>query len=377
MVRTVLIAAFSAFFLAAPGFGQAAKAPPSDALESLRQRAGQGDARAQVELGSRYEHGNGVARDYAEARRWYRKAAEQGDAHGQYSLGSMYEYGIGGAPNCTEALPWYRKAAAQGDAPAHCSLGFRPRFLTGVEPDKAEELRWCLKAAEQGNVHAQYTLGLMYEGAGGIAQQDYAEAVRWFRKAAEQGDADAQSTLGNIYFDGRGVAQDFAEAARWFHCPKPAEEILAGCKEITSEDLPEGARALLEKMGCDVPPGSNYDYGGAVDLNGDGSPEYQICCHEAPHGPCGSVLIGKVGTEWKDLAPSQEGLCGFAIACRGLIVLESQRAGFHDICLSDICAPGTGTGGAPCPRMILQFDGGQYREIDARPPQPPSDGGAR
>jgi uncharacterized protein len=33
--------------------------------------------------------GRGVARDYAEAVRWYRKAAEQGDADAQCDLGNM------------------------------------------------------------------------------------------------------------------------------------------------------------------------------------------------------------------------------------------------------------------------------------------------
>jgi len=45
----------------------------------------------------------------------------------------------------------------------------------------------------------------------GVAQ-DYVEAVKWFRKAAEQNEADAQFNLGICYFIGRGVAKDEAEA---------------------------------------------------------------------------------------------------------------------------------------------------------------------
>ena len=48
--------------------------------------AEQGDADAQNKLGDMYYDGEGVARDYAEARRWYRKAAEQGFADAQYNL---------------------------------------------------------------------------------------------------------------------------------------------------------------------------------------------------------------------------------------------------------------------------------------------------
>ena len=43
----------------------------------------------------------------------------------------------------------------------------------------------------QGDADAQFNLGFMYDNGRGVAQND-AEAVRWYRKAAEQGDAGAQ-----------------------------------------------------------------------------------------------------------------------------------------------------------------------------------------
>jgi hypothetical protein len=61
----------------------------------------------------------------------------------------------------------------------------------------------------------------MYANGRGVAQ-DAAEAVRWYRKAAEQGDADGQFNLGVMYANGRGVAQDAAEAVRWYR--KAAEQ---------------------------------------------------------------------------------------------------------------------------------------------------------
>jgi TPR repeat protein len=61
----------------------------------------------------------------------------------------------------------------------------------------------------------------MYADGRGVAQ-DYAEAVRWYRKAAEQGDATAQFNLGAMCGTGQGVAQDYAEAVRWYR--KAAEQ---------------------------------------------------------------------------------------------------------------------------------------------------------
>ena len=49
----------------------------------------------------------------------------------------------------------------------------------------------------------------------GVAQ-DTAEAVKWYRKAAEHGNADAANTLGGIYAEGRGVPRDYARAYAWF-----------------------------------------------------------------------------------------------------------------------------------------------------------------
>ena len=82
--------------------------------------------------------------------------------------------------------------------------------------------------------------------------KDHTQALAWYRKAAEHGDIGAREIVGQMYFDGKGVQRDFAEAARWFRCPKPSEAILASCKEITYKDLPVRAVQLLQKMKCEV-----------------------------------------------------------------------------------------------------------------------------
>jgi TPR repeat protein len=73
------------------------------AARELLPLAQQGDARAQNNSGGMHAEGRGVARDEAEAIRWYRKAAEQGDATAQSSLASMYEQGRGVAQD--SAMP--------------------------------------------------------------------------------------------------------------------------------------------------------------------------------------------------------------------------------------------------------------------------------
>ena len=160
-----------------------------------------------------------------------------------------------------------------------------------------------------------------------------------------------------------GAAADDAAAK----CPKVSEKVQASCREIAYKDLPDGAIALLSRMKCDV--GSNYDYGSAVDLNGDGMPEYQVCCHDAPHGPCGSVLIGKIGTEWRELT-AKDGLLGFDGACNLFFVLESQHSGFHDVCLPTQCSYATPIDGRTCAPTIWQFSNGRYRSVAVTPAKP-------
>jgi len=43
----------------------------------------------------------------------------------------------------------------------------------------------------------------MYQIGQGVAQ-DYAEAARWYRKAADQGGVAAQFNLGVMYYEGQG-----------------------------------------------------------------------------------------------------------------------------------------------------------------------------
>jgi hypothetical protein len=57
-------------------------------------------------------------------------------------------------------------------------------------------------------------VGLYYNGDG--ITQDYAEAAKWYQKAAEQGNASAQANLGYMYERGDGVAQDDTVAVKWY-----------------------------------------------------------------------------------------------------------------------------------------------------------------
>jgi len=83
------------------------------------------------------------------------------------------------------------------------------------------------RAAERGNAIAQYNLGVAYDHGRGVSQ-DFWQAAHWYREAAEQDYSPAQNNLGVLYENGQGVPQDFEQAAHWYR--KAAEQGLAAAQ---------------------------------------------------------------------------------------------------------------------------------------------------
>jgi len=216
----------------------------------LTKSAEQGHSRAQYYLGRTYfdfdGNTSGVAKDTPKAVSWWGKAAAQGDADAQEALGFCYAKGFGGlVKNETEAYA-YQILASRSNASA---MAWRGKLEASLSPESlragmarskvlqaaavftansaapASEVKTPpadikviqdLKAkAMKGERDAQRDLAMAYGEGEGVAQ-DYAEAAKWFRKAAEQGDMFSQFATGSNFEQGQGVAKDLAEALRWY-----------------------------------------------------------------------------------------------------------------------------------------------------------------
>ena len=118
------------------------------------------------------------------------------------------------------------------NAPAHCA-----------EPgaDSRAALIEFRPLADKGDARAQFELGYMHERGKGVAQ-DYHEAASWYLKSAQQGNASAQFHLGQMYDIGSGVPQGYAEAASWYL--KSAEQ---------GDTLAQIHLGLLYELGQGVP----------------------------------------------------------------------------------------------------------------------------
>jgi TPR repeat protein len=98
--------------------------------------------------------------------------------------------------------------------------------------------------AERGDASAQSYLGFMFENGRGVPQ-NYTEAAMWYRRAAEQGDSLAQYSLGLLYDKGFGVPRDIVEAGKWLNlsaaaAPPRAREARARIRDAVATKMTRG-----------------------------------------------------------------------------------------------------------------------------------------
>ncbi|HEY1337178.1 MAG TPA: HEAT repeat domain-containing protein [Bryobacteraceae bacterium] len=117
-------------------------------------------------------------------------------------LAPVYEFG-GDGPQ--------RKRAPEGGWEKWLDSISTKRDLLPAASDPTAAFQQALKSAEEGSAAAQTTVGMMYADGKGV-HQNYAEAARWWVKAAQQGDLDAARLAWNLYRNGEGVDRDPAMA---------------------------------------------------------------------------------------------------------------------------------------------------------------------
>jgi TPR repeat protein len=129
-------------------------------------------------LGRCHELGWGGEINTALAATYFKCAAELSLDWGMYNYANLLLHGNGIAKDEAEALSWYRKAAALGNAK---SLNVIGRFYEEgwlVEPDASIAEEYYRQAAEGGDFRGQYNYALLLAEQGNMA-----EAVQWLHKA--------------------------------------------------------------------------------------------------------------------------------------------------------------------------------------------------
>src|SRR4051812_11390060 len=153
-------------------------------LRELMTKANSGDAKAELQLGQAYRHGNGVPKNEESAFKWIQKAAERGDADAENDLGTMYRLGEGVARDKGEAFRWYQKAARHGSAVGMFNLGTCHYNGDGVNSNEYTAYLWFILAQEAGDPIAN-------------------DAVRRSEASMEKSDrADAYYNIAKMYHKG-------------------------------------------------------------------------------------------------------------------------------------------------------------------------------
>lgn len=261
------------------------------AIEVLLSLAKIDVAEAQYALADMYEHGEGIAKDIREARRWYeraailglreaqtelaysytlddetglpekfeeglywmQKAAQPGNPKAYFGLARIYDVGLGVPSDPEKAFGYYRAAAEMGYVDAQALVGHAYRVARGVPVDLERSFRWFYAAATQGHAYAQARVAGALNAHVGV-KTDIVRSIYWYKRAARQNEPIAQHGLGSAYFIGWHLPRDLAKSYMWLTLAlkqgyEPAQSTMDGLtKLITPAQILEGkARATAWK----------------------------------------------------------------------------------------------------------------------------------
>ncbi len=195
---------------------------PEGIADALWQAARSGDREAAFVVASMFLDGRAVAKDEAEAARWFERAAAKGLAPAQYRLATLYERGSGVAPDAAKAGRFYEQAAVQGNIRAMHNLAVLLCGSSGHAVDMTAAARWFKEAALQGLKDSQFNLAILYERGFGVPR-NATEATYWYAVAAAQGDAAARTRVAAL----RATLppRDADEAVRRAAAFRPSEQL--------------------------------------------------------------------------------------------------------------------------------------------------------
>ena len=112
-----------------------------------------------------------------------------------------------------------RAEAQDGDRNAQYRLAValtQEYKASGDQAAQGDSLRWLREAAANGHPQAQAEMGDLYLAGRGVVQ-DFIQAADWYRKAADQGDAEAMYSLGKMAQAGWGMDENLVEAYIWLN----------------------------------------------------------------------------------------------------------------------------------------------------------------
>lgn len=181
-----------------------------DAFDVFRILAAEGHAPSAFDYARALDQGDGVPRDEAKARIWYKKAADLGSPRAHYLDGLTYANGAGVEQDLEKAARSFTEAAERGHAEAQVRLGRAYINGEGVERDVLWGCRWYDRAAVQGNANAEFAYAVQLASGKNIPL-DLPLAAALMEAAEQNGNKQAGQLLPRIL--GRLSAEQRDQAA--------------------------------------------------------------------------------------------------------------------------------------------------------------------
>ncbi len=186
-------------------------------VTDYREKASQGNAIAQNNLGWCYATGFGVKKDMEKALEYFLASAETGLMQAEYNVASCYDvrtdiHKLNASRD--ESFLWYFRAAERGLAEAQHMVGFYYYYGWAVNKDLCVAVDWFQKAEKQNYASAQSMLGNCHEFGEGV-EKDTRKAFKLHLLAAKQGIQISMSRVGAFYKSGIGTVKDEMEGIKW------------------------------------------------------------------------------------------------------------------------------------------------------------------
>ena len=197
-----------------------------DAVESLKEKAEQGDEKSQVLFAASYLNGIFVTKDKEKAFELFTKYADAGNPFAQYELGNLYKV----EENPEKSFHYFLSAAKQGIIGAKYNVGCYYFQGFGVEKNARKVFQWMLSAAKDGHPCAQYMVGVCYYFGVGC-ESDIENVLNWMKKSAKQGNYYAQLTIVNLCKNGFIKNRADALYKKWSKILKKNTNGNTGCSE--------------------------------------------------------------------------------------------------------------------------------------------------
>jgi TPR repeat protein len=120
--------------------------------------------------------------------------------------------------------------------------------------DYATAMKEWEPLAKAGGSAAQFNVGLLYYDGRGVPQ-NFPEAAQWFEKSADHGYVKAQHNLGAMYAVGKGVKLNYLQAYKWLSlCAATGDSSCATQRDLVAAKLSSSKLAAAQRLAHEWKP---------------------------------------------------------------------------------------------------------------------------